>query len=47
MIRLILDAVVFGCIYLGLWVALPGGTKMLRDIIRLIPILWRGGALSN
>jgi PST family polysaccharide transporter len=46
-ISLLVDAVIFGCLYLSLWVALPGGMRMFKEIIRLIPFLKQGGTLAN
>lgn len=46
-IRLMVDAVIFACIYLSLWVALPGGMGILKDIIRLFPVLKQGGTLAD
>ena len=39
---LMVDALIFGCLYAGLWVSIPGGIGMLKDIVKLTPLLWRG-----
>lgn len=45
--RLMADAVIFGGMYLSLWVALPGGMRILKNIIRLMPVLKKGGTFAN
>ena len=39
---LIIDVLIFGCLYTGLWVSIPGGIGMLKDFVKLTPLLWRG-----
>jgi O-antigen/teichoic acid export membrane protein len=47
MINLMMQAIVFVSIYLGISIALPGGVGMLKQFIRLVPLLWRGSILLS
>jgi O-antigen/teichoic acid export membrane protein len=47
MINLMIHAVVFVSIYLGISIALPGGVRMFKQFIRLVPLLWRGSILLS
>jgi O-antigen/teichoic acid export membrane protein len=47
MINLMIHAVVFVSVYLGISIALPGGVGMFKQFIRLVPLLWRGSILLN